>query len=367
MQKEASKIHTLWANGIDICPEDVKIAMKNNTLLHLDIDFTAKCDLNCFYCDRTPDRVNAKNRKAISIVERKDIISQAKELGVKTVEVPGAGEPLLDKFFWETVDYLNELGITPVIFSSGYLLNKQSIDKLFESNVTVFLKYNHTNPNIQDKMVGKIGYGEKVNEIFQLLQERGFNRGRPTRLAIDAVITPRYYDIENTKNIFRYCRNNNIHFCMTSLIPEGSADSDRNLLCRKEVDAVLEEFRLIDEVEFGIKYIPIRPMIGGYFCNQVNIGVHINLYGEVYDCNGLGRFLGHVRKNSLEEIWNSRYARHIRLNFQNGYCLPRERMWDGIEEKGVDRKIMDYFRWKMENGRDDVIERGLEFMGLVYE
>jgi hypothetical protein len=251
----------------------------------------------------------------------------------------------------------------PVIFTSGHHLDEQSIDRLFKNNVTLFLKYNHTNPIIQDKIVKSSGYGAKVNKVFQMFQDRGFNKVKPTRLAIDLVITPQYYDIDITKNIFRYCRENNIHFIISTLIPEGAADNNAKLLCRLETDDLLKEFQLIDKMEFGIEYTPVRPMIGGYCCNQVNVGMHVNLYGEVYDCNGLGRFLGHIKQNTLEEIWHSKYAQYIRSAFQNGYCLPRERVWSGIEEKGIDRKIYDYLKWKLENGPDEIMERGLEFIG----
>lgn len=52
-----------------------------------------------------------------------------------------------------------------------------------------------------------------------------------------------------------------------------------------------------------IRNTPSLPMAGGYKCRQVNVGLFVNLYGEVYDCNGLGRILaiGHIRVNSLEE------------------------------------------------------------------
>ena len=363
MKRILDKIHRLWAKGVDFDQKEIKKAMKKNELLHLDIDFTAKCNLNCFYCDRTPDRFSRKNREELTLAERKNVIAQAKALGAKTVEVPGAGEPLLDPYFWETIEYINGLKIIPVIFTSGHQLDENTVDKLFKKNVTIFIKYNHTDPVIQDKIVKYVGYGIKANKIFQMFQDKGFNKTKPTRLAVDMVITPQYHDIDIVKTIFRYCRNNNIHFYITTLIPEGIADNKNKLMHKTEADQLLEEFRLIDEREFGIKYTPTRPMIGGYQCNQVNVGVHVNLYGEVYDCNGLGRFLGHIKQNTLAEIWNSAYARYIRSNFQNGYCLPRERVWNGIEEKGMDRKVIDYFNWKTKNGTDKIVECGLKYLG----
>ncbi len=358
------RIESLWANGTDYSEDVVANARRQKRMLHLDMDLTGECKLKCFYCDRTPDRFNKiPNRKELTTEERKDLILQAKLLGAHTIEFPGAGEPMIDGGFWEIIEFIHQQGLVSVVFTSGYHFDDRLIDRLYENNATIFLKYNHTSTRVQDQMVGVKGYGKIANYVLQKLVEKGFNRPIPTRLAIDMVVTPKFQDMNEVKSLFRWCRKNNIHSYITTLIPEGIADHKSKILERERCDRLLSEIQKIDAMEFGIIYDANRPMAGGYKCRQVNVGLHINLFGEVYDCNGLGRILGHIRKNTLQEIWESKFAQHIREPLQNGYCLLRERVWMGAPSTGMYRKIEEYNAWEYANGPDAVVASGLEYMG----
>lgn len=361
-----TRLEDLWAKGIDYDENQVAEALKENRMIHLDMDFTGNCKLKCFYCDRTPDRFNdIPDRVELTTQERKDIILQAKNLGAETVEFPGAGEPMIDVGFWEVLEYIHELNMTSVIFTSGYHLDDKSIDRLYKLNATLIIKYNNIDAAVQDKMVGVKGYAAKANIALNKVLDRGFNKTIPTRVGIDMVVTPQFNDMAGIKDVFRWCRNNNIHTYIQSLIPEGRGDNNKVIQAQDQNNQMIEEFRIIDEKEFGIKYIPRRPMAGGYRCRQVNIGIFVNLFGEVYDCNGLGRILGHLRVNSLEDVWNAKFAKQVRKPIQNGFCLLRERVWDGVEETGNERKLEQYKKWSKTNGKDEVLEKALGVMGHI--
>lgn len=353
-------IEILWAKGVDFTIKEVIDARKNNKLLLLDMDFTSNCDLHCYYCDRTPDRfLKEENKKQLTTEMRKNLILQAKKLGARTIEFPGSGEPMLDEGFWEIIEFIDKNEMTPVVFTSGYHLNQSTVDKLYKHNVTLFLKYNSRNPQIQDKIVGVEGYGDHVNNVLEMLIEKGFNKQVPTRLAIDMVISPKNNDMSEIEDIFRWCRKNNVHSYISTLIPEGLADKKSKLFERNKALDFINRLHEIDNKEFGLNYESILPMAGGYRCRQVNIGLFVNLYGEVYDCNGLGNFLGNVYSNQLEEIWNSPYSKNIRNDFQNGYCYVRERVWDEIGLKGFDRKLAKYKEWEEKNHPDEILLNGL--------
>lgn len=358
------RLENLWAAGTDYSSDVVDYARKNNLMLHLDLDLTGHCKLKCFYCDRTPDRYNdVPDRVELTTQDRIDLIIQAQKLGATTVEFPGAGEPMLDNGFWEVVEKIHELGMIAVIFTSGYHLDYFSVNRLYELGATVFIKHNSKDTAVQDKMVGVRGYGEKATKALKLLIERGFNSIIPTRLAIDMVVTPQFNESEEFTEVVeahRWCRLNNIHNYITTLIPEGRADRAAMLLERERSNQMIEAVRKVDEEEFGLTYKPSRPMSGGYKCRQVNVGLFVNLFGEVYDCNGLGRFLGHTRCDKLEDIWNAKFAKFIRKPIQDGFCILRERVWDEIDSFGMERKLLLYRKFEMKNGADEAITRGLE-------
>jgi MoaA/NifB/PqqE/SkfB family radical SAM enzyme len=360
------RIESLWAAGTDYCAEKVAAATRDGRMLHLDMDFTGECKLKCFYCDRTPDRYSdVPDRIELTTEERIDIIRQAKQLGATTVEFPGAGEPMIDPGFWDVLEYIHANDMIPVVFTSGYHLNDLTIDRLYHLNATLFIKHNSDNERVQDKMVGVKGYGKIATAALHKLVERGFSNTIPTKMAIDMVVTPRFQDLEEIGNIFRWCRDNNVHSYIMTLIPEGMADHKQVLFEKERANELIEYIAHIDREEYGLEYVPSRPMGGGYRCRQVNVGLFVNLFGEVYDCNGLGRLIGHLRHDSLANIWQSRFAKHIRKPDQNGFCLLRERQWQGIDLSAMDRKTEQYQRWRDRNDADPVVERALHQVGNV--
>ncbi len=361
LRRAQARLEDLWIRGVDFDETMVAEAKTGNRMLLLDLDFTGECKLHCYYCDRTPDRFNkVPNRRQLTTEERKSQILQAKALGATTIEFPGAGEPMIDTGFWEILEFIHEQGLISVVFTSGYHLDKEAVDRLYELEVSVFMKYNSANSAHQDKIVGIKGYGDIVTRSIEYMLEKGFSDHSPTRLAVDLMLSPRDNDIEEVETLFRWCRQNNIHNYIMTLIPEGRADRKIRILERQRADDLIERLCKIDREEFGLEYVPSRPMAGGYKCHQVNVGLFVNLFGEVYDCNGLGRIMGHTRRHSLEEIWNSKFAQRVRKPDQKGYCLLRERWWTGIETDGIDRKMQDYYRWEKKNGPDEVVIEGLD-------
>jgi MoaA/NifB/PqqE/SkfB family radical SAM enzyme len=359
-------IEALWAAGTDYDKETVAAALSEQRMLHLDLDFTGECKLKCFYCDRTPDRYSdVPNRTELSTAERLDIIRQARALGATTVEFPGAGEPMIDEGFWPVLELIQDLGMTSVLFTSGYHLSQANIDRLYELGTTVFVKHNSDDTVVQDKMVGVKGYGAIATRALHKMVARGFSASIPTRLAIDMVTTPNFQNLEEIGDIFRWCRDNNVHQYIMTLIPEGMADHKSVLFEKQRANELIEYIARIDREEYGLDYTPTRPMAGGYRCRQVNVGLFANLFGEVYDCNGLGRLIGHLRRNSLAEIWQGTFAQRIRQPEQDGFCLLRERQWQGVDLGPMDRKTEQYRRWRDSHGADEIVENALDAISNV--
>lgn len=366
IRRAQTRFEDLWAKGIDYSSADVEAARADNRLLHLDMDFTGECKLKCFYCDRTPDRYSDVPRRVeLTTEQRKDIISQAKALGGETVEFPGAGEPMIDQGFWEVLEHIAELGMTSVIFTSGYHLNDMAIDRLHDIGATIIIKHNSDDPRVSDKMVGVKGYGKIANWALPRMVERGFVDTIPTRVGIDMVTTPQFNSLEEIGEIFRWCRDRNVHVYITTLIPEGMGDHKSLLFEKERANKLIEYIAEIDHDEYGLTYVPVRPIAAGYRCRQVNVGLFVNLFGEVYDCNGLGRLIGHLRANSLAEVWNSQYAQKIREPIQDGFCLLREREWQGVDLGPMDRKVEQYKRWSGRRGTEQVMENALAEVGQI--
>jgi hypothetical protein len=179
------------------------------------------------------------------------------------------------------------------------------------------------------------------------------------------VVTPHFNSMEDIGTIFRWCRDRNVHTYITTLIPEGMGDHKSVLFEKERANDLIAYIAEIDSEEYGLEYTPVRPIAAGYRCRQVNVGLFVNLFGEVYDCNGLGRLIGHLKADSLADVWNSRFAQKVREPIQDGFCLLREREWQGIDLSGMDRKVEQYKSWRDRNGNDDVMERALQAVGQI--
>jgi MoaA/NifB/PqqE/SkfB family radical SAM enzyme len=336
-----ARIEDLWLRGTDYDQVVVLDAMKSNRMLHLDIDLTDECELGCFYCDRTPDRYAGSRREKLTTEVRKRLILEAKSLGATTVEYPGAGEPMEDPSFWELTEFVSANGLIPVVFTAGHKLDCSGIIRLFDLGASVYLKYSILPPTLNDKYVRKPGYTEHARQVLEKMIRIGFNKSVPTRIAIDMIVTRKHH-LKDIGDAHRWCRNNNVHSYISYLIPEGRSDNIARQCEASRSDKLLDYIAGIDREEFGLAYTPRRPIAGGYLCRQVNVGLFVNIYGQVFDCNGLGRPLHNIFDMSLSEIWNSSLAQRIRKREQQGYCVVRERVWDGTEERGFDRKVDIY-------------------------
>ena len=315
--------------GLNFDPEMVDRARQADQMLVLDMDLTRRCNLRCFYCDRTPDRLGAgPPRRELTGGQRCDLIQQARALGAWAVGLVGAGEPLLDPDFWPIMELINGLGMTALVYTSGWeVRDPATVDRLWRLNASIMLKYNTHDEATADKMAGVQGYGRHSKQVLDWLMERGFNGMTPTRLGINVVVTNVLREERAFLDLLRWCRRTNVYMHGQSLIPAGRADSEEMTMRRDEVMRLLDRAAQIDAEEFGMHYEVKTPFVGGFRCRKVNVGLFVNAFGEVWDCNGSGRRISDFSRASLADIWRSEDARGIRRPLQDGFCLIRERWW----------------------------------------
>jgi MoaA/NifB/PqqE/SkfB family radical SAM enzyme len=85
---------------------------------------TRRCNLSCGYCHEYD-----KNSEPVATDELKTRIDHLRNLGTVFVTLTG-GETLLHPDILELVAYVRECGMTPVMNSNGYLLNRERIEGL---------------------------------------------------------------------------------------------------------------------------------------------------------------------------------------------------------------------------------------------
>ncbi|MBP9189017.1 MAG: radical SAM protein [Chitinophagales bacterium] len=329
---------------------EIEYSLEHGEMLNPSIDFTNACNLNCPYCYIEEKNSIRKKRKSneISLLQTLKTIDQLANCKSKAINIVGAGEPTVDENFEEIIKYIFKKGLTTVLFTNGILLsnNPRLVKFLHEHDVSVILKYNSSNNEIQDLVAGKKGYSEKRDKALDLLLKNKFNLEYPTRIGID--IMSFRGNIKEIPNIHRWCRENNIYPLAGDYIPTGrtdnglfqgdktknnfnTEDSSKIIKLLQPISSedrlwLLNELSSIDNL-FGIKREGCFAYFGGSNCTQI-LGLYIDIEGNIWPCiarkkniNGqlLNGLLGNIKNDNLEEIWSKNiYLKEIRGKFDGG-------------------------------------------------
>lgn len=299
-------------------------------LLTLDLDFGDKCSLNCPFCFRKDNSVDILNRQ-LSYNDLVNIVLEAKKLGLRSVKLLGAGEPLENPRILEFIKKLHELDVITVLFTKtgiigdddavtdhfsdyGIFTGEELAAELNKNSVSMVVGLNSFDPNIQSAMVGNgINYIEKRNRTIEILVNEGFNSSNPTKLAIG--ISPiTSSNINEAYNIYKWARVRNFYAIVTPTMISGRAKDDawRSLTPNpiKLISLYEDIYRF--NIETGLSSLDelavdgIASYAGGHPCNQVSTGLYITLNGVVLSCPGSEELIeGNIWESSLSDIWNN--------------------------------------------------------------
>ena len=324
--------------GWDFTRNDIAYAINEHRMLNPAIELAWNvCPWNCGFCftESFENQFGNKRRlkNEMSLEARLSLIDQVAELGARTINWVGAGEPTTDPNFWKLIERIRYHNIIPIIYTEGALrlTQRDFVKRLYDADATVVLKVNSlTNAEYQNSIVRGTSsnpladkYTERRDLALNLLREEGFADSEPTRLAFDTIITRE--NVDEIPDLHRFVRACNIFVLFVNYLPSGrSSDGVSNSLTKEEQFDVFEKLALIDAEEFGITHRSIFPYAGGVPCSIRGTGLFIKITGQVFDCPGEMIPLGNVLDQSLSEVWEK--ARPITSAF-NGGCAPRDEFW----------------------------------------
>ena len=327
--------------------EEKEIARRENKLLFVSLMTDPVCNLACPDCYVGEKKITGKE---LSLAERKKVIDQAVELGAKTLRIAGAGEPLIDKNFWDTTNYAIQKGLHVFLFTNGTEINDDRRARAIVQNkgITAVLKFSGK-PEIMDLLTGNKGYfleekfvecdGMFIPKYLVLLIEAGMNAKSTggSRLGIEFLLRKSNYGY--CTDIFRWARHNNIVPYVEQNLEAGLALSNNWYLEERVADsdafALSRRLSEIDEKEFGFKWKPGLPyMVGGICENEVSgckkytYNIVVQADGTCTPCYAAYFNLGNVRDRPLKEILRHPIRRQL-LEAAEINCLCRvyNRTW----------------------------------------
>jgi len=360
--------------GWDISKEEYKRAHQEGRLVKLLIELSNICNLSCPSCftKRVKGSFNDKRKKRLSnemlYMTQIQLLEEACRLGVKTVDIVGAGEPTLDPHFQEIVEKINDLGMYVVVFTHGASRLLENISNFKDKKISLFFKLWSRKRKLQDRYVaGSISnYSKKRDENLERFILNGFNEGedimldgieyKTTRLGADILVMRSNYN--EILDIFRFTRNNNIMPLIKTYIPQGPThfsqienlgiySSERLKKLKEEEISQEEMFELrkklidIDSKEYGILELKtFYPQ--AVKCTQSVASLYATITGEIRSCVGTDIVYGvyEPKKNMLEKIIKKRREKvgfgclpRIEDSRKRGIEIPRELMQ--IYEDGI--------------------------------
>lgn len=184
---------------------------------------TAGSASRCPYCFIEEKNSPRKIRRAdeLTIAETIAVIDDFAKAGARTVNIVGAGEPLLDSHCAKVIEVIHQHGLRTMLFINGTRLanSAELVQFLLERNASVVLKYSSLSPAVQDAVVGRRGHTHHRDAALSRLIDFGFNAEDPTRMGLDTIAFVGNQD--ETPAIHRWCRENNVFPITADYIPIG--------------------------------------------------------------------------------------------------------------------------------------------------
>lgn len=329
-------------------------AHRHGRLLKLVTHLSNVCNLSCPGCfvNRPDDNVTAQRKgrrpNEMTFEDQIALLREAREMGVQTVDIVGAGEPTLDPHFDEFVNEVARLEMDLVVFTHGAtrVFRKDTLEKYRSKPISFVIKLWSLNPDKMNFYVrGALSnYSLVRDEAIQNLEDLGFMKGdritldgrdrQTTRVGADVLVMKS--NLAEIPDIFRFCRSRNMMPIIKTYIPQGPTKLDQQSEYfpglsdeeqrRLRADAISpSEFGLlrrlletIDNEEFGNKPLGVvYPQ--GSICTQSAGALYVTINGDILSCVGTGLTYGKYQPG----IQTLSQAVRERIEQVGVGCLPR--------------------------------------------
>jgi len=322
---------------------DSKIVKANNEerMLTLDLDVGRTCDLNCSFCFANTHSKNPQNYVRNNTRRIKKILKEAHQLGVKSIKIVGAGEPLLFGGILEVLQYCQELDITPLIFTGGHPLGddqraalvfkeygvKSAYDlvlRLKKLNCSIIVKFMSLQPELQNSLVGaRFNYVKLRDQGLLNLIRAGFNTTTPTRLGVDCLLLESNY--REVVSLLSFFNRLNIFCVFNTSMDCGKTEfkcANPEIISRDKALQVaigLYRYCVTNKIPFDKR---ISPYFCSPVCSQLNHGLFIGDDDEVKACPG-GPVMALYSPGRLKQIWQNNPFRKKYKGVIGHECISR--------------------------------------------
>ncbi len=318
--EETKDEEIIFNKGIDEKPKNYTSKPLMST-----IEITSLCNYKCNHCGNNS---GSQNKNELTANEIMKIINQMERFGILKLTLTG-GEPLLKKDFFKILksaaEKIPRVGIT----SNGNLIDKKTSKRLKKYGVSVVKISLDGTEYFHDKNRGYKGaYKKAINAIKNLIDNK---------IEVRVQSTLMQENTEEILNIMPILSNLGVKVhSIVPISPIGRAQKSFMMSPLQYKKYILRINKKAKELN-SKTYFEIRPVFGldlktnlevlstKYKCEAFKTTFEITSSGQVIPCSFLPIEIGDIRKNSLEEIWESKRVHKIRKlfneNLLKGKCI----------------------------------------------
>jgi len=301
-------------------PQTVLESIPTDGVFYLALNMTSACNYRCPYCfvglanlKSTPDE--------LTLDQKRRLLAEAAACGAKVLTMPGRGEPLGDPHFWALLNEANRLGLYVVVYTNGFFLEEEMIQRLRDSKISLYVKVDSLVPEVYEAMVGRRGVFARVRRNLDLIADQFHqpveeNGKLLSRFGVNSVVTVQ--SASSIPALDSWCSERNVFYTCRSPVKVGEADLTWQYLVENRV----LELRAIGQ-KYATRNFTSATERGQ--CGIYRFGITVENNGEIYVCpdarTGFGR-IGNVKNSSLRELIQKR-ANLYPLNSATGYCFVK--------------------------------------------
>ena len=278
-------------------------------ILSLRITITNRCNENCIYCHHD-GMVSTKDEMTPD--EIYTICKIAKKIGVKKIRLSG-GEALIRKDIVGIVEKINSLNFKDIsITTNGVLLEKYAEDLKKAGLMRVNVSLDTLNPDTY-KYVTKMDYLNEAKKGIHKAIEAGLY---PVKINMVIMKDINQHEV---KDMFEFCRDNNIVLQIIELIESENCDDDKFSsqyhysleTIEKKLNDICDDVREREFMQGRKKYYinsgeieVVKPVDNTSFCANCT-RLRITPDGKIKPCllrnDNLVDLITHIRNNETEE------------------------------------------------------------------
>lgn len=306
--------------------------------INIEIDPTNLCNEKCIWCVWENHR---KDKTSISKGLLEKIIYNLSEVGVKSINWTGGGEPLVNKYTLNSISLAKSLGIQNGIFTNGTFIDKSAAKTLVENCEWVRISWGGATPETFYKC-HRVKKLESLIDGLSFLKSFKEKLNSKTTLGVSQlVVKENYHELYALANLSKKLGAD--YFQGKPDVRMGSEDFnwwDKEVIPLFErAKSELEDnsFRVLvaqyTKDKYGEGGTRFRDTGSGLLeisdtekskCYVHNFVTAITANGDVAFCKNLRDekkyILGNLNNSSFKEIWNSQKRKDVEIDINRNGC-----------------------------------------------